>query len=303
MKKNKEINKKKQGIRVAIVYFSPSGSTKKVAEAYQKEFRLLGSTCQMLPLTRSKEFFENKDASAFWQQLEPCDLLLVGGPIYIKHMQYHLLDLLYEAPFANSNNTKNYAAVFSTFGKVSTGVGLAEVARILSRKGYGIISGLDVDSQHSATRMLEKPVSQGLPGSELDAWIKTSVSSILDTIQKRKKGSLDLILSQSYDAFPELKDEKAVLANYPIVSFDETKCIACGRCVKACPTLDLRLDAGIVTHREDSHCIHCTNCLVVCPEEAVILPLEDRSKFILSLLQKQRLDPSGPSRSKLYLLG
>ncbi|QRN84987.1 4Fe-4S binding protein [Clostridia bacterium] len=303
MKKSKENNKKAQGIQVAIVYFSPSGSAKKVAEAYQKEFHTLGSKCQMLPLARSKEVFDKNDASAFWKQLEPCDLLLVGGPIYIKHMQYHLLDLIYEAPFANTNGIKNYAAVFSTFGKVSSGVGLAETARILSRKGYSVISGLDVDSLHSATRLLAEPVSQGLPGAELDAWIKTSVKSMLDTVQKRKKGSLDLILSQSYDDFPELKDEKSVLASYPTVTFDETKCIACGRCVKSCPTLDLTLDASIPTHREESHCIHCTNCLVVCPEDAVILPLENRSKLVLGLLKKQRLEPSSPSRTKLYLLG
>ncbi len=302
MKKRKTQSTKQRAIRVAIVYFSPSGSTKKVAEAYRKSLAGAGATVQMLPLERSKAIFEDHDGAAFWAQLEPCDLLLVGGPIYIKHMQYHLTDMLYDAPFTNQS-TGSHAAVFSTFGKVSAGVGLAEAARILSRKGYAIISGLDVDAVHSATRLLREPVSQGLPGKELDAWIKTSVDSMLETIGKRKKGSLDLILSKRYEDYPELKDEKTVLANYPVVAFDETKCTACGRCVKACPTLDLSLVDSVPNHREESQCIHCTNCLVVCPADAVILPLEKRSEFVLGKLKKQRLGPLGPSRSQLYLLG
>jgi ferredoxin/flavodoxin len=302
MKKSKAQNKNKRPIRAAIVYFSPSGSTKKVAEAYRKSLTKAGATVQMLPLARSKPIFEDQDNAAFWSQLEPCDLLLVGGPIYIKHMQYHLTDMLYDVPFANQD-TGNHAAVFSTFGKVSAGVGLAEAASILSRKGYAIISGLDVDAVHSATRLLAEPVSQGLPGKELDPWIKTSVGSMLETIDKRKKGNLDLVLRQRYEDYPELKDEKTVLKNYPVVTFDETKCTGCGRCVKACPTLDLSLVDAVPKHREESHCINCTNCLLACPEEAVILPLAERSEFVLSLLKKQRLEPQGPSRSQLYLLG
>jgi ferredoxin/flavodoxin len=302
MKKGKMQPPKQCAIRVAIVYFSPSGSTKKVAEAYRKSLVGAGAKVQMLSLERNKTIFEDHEGTAFWAQLEPYDLLLIGGPIYIKHMQYHLMDVLYEAPFANQG-TGRHAAVFSTFGKVCAGVGLAEAASILSQKGYAIISGLDVDAVHSATRLFPEPVSQGLPSKELDTWIKTSVDSMLETVGKSKKGNLDLILSKRFEDNPELKDEKTVLAHYPVVVFDETKCISCGRCVKACPTLDLSLVGALPKHRKESQCIHCTNCLVVCPADAVILPLEKRSGFVLAHLKEQQLDPLGPSRSQLYILG
>lgn len=303
MKKNKAQNKNKRAVRAAIVYFSPSGSTKKVAEAYRKELIASGATVQMLPLARSKAFFEETDPASFWNQLASCDLILAGGPIYIDHMQYNMIDLLYEAPFANTGNAGSYAAVFSTFGKVTAGVGLAEAASILSRKGYAVISGLDVDAVHSATRQLPEPVSQGLPGKELDAWIKTSVNSMLETVTKRKKGSLDLVLSQRFKDFPELKNEKTVLAHYPVVAFDDNLCTGCGRCIKACPTLDLSLVDKIPVHQEESRCIQCTNCFLACPSSAVILPLDHRRDYIMNKLKEKRLDPLGPSRAKLYLLG
>ena len=302
MKKSKQKKRVQTRARVAIVWFSPSGSTRKVAEAYRKVLGGAGASVQMLPLERSQAFFEQGDAAAFWQQLEPFDLLLVGGPIYIDHMQYNLTDLLYEAPFAGKKGAGSYAAVFSTFGKVEPGVGLAEAARILSRKGYSVISGLEVDAVHSATRLLPEPVSGGLPGKELDAWIKTSVESMLATLGKRKKGSLDLVLSQRFQEVPDLRSEQEVLALYPEVAFDENLCTGCGKCVRVCPTLDLSLVEEIPVHREDSRCIHCTNCLVACPAGAVLLPLTKRSDFVLAKLKQKKLEPSGPSRTQLYLL-
>jgi len=303
MKKNQPNNKKTKPLRVVIVYFSPSGSTRKVAETYQEAFQKQGDSVQMLDLTRNKDLFETHHSTQVLQHIEPHDLLLAGGPIYIDHMQYNLLDFLYLLPFVDHQKWGAYGGVFSTFGKVSRGVGLAEASSILSRKGRHVVSALEVDAPHCATRTTDRPINPDLPGEELSYWVHESVQSITESIRKKAQGSLDLILSQAYNTYPQIRPEKDVLQAFPVVTFDRDLCIGCGLCIKACPTLDLYMVRSLPTHLQPSQCIHCTNCLSVCPQGAVNLPLTERSHFVHAKLKQQKLDPLGPSLTQLYLLG
>ena len=60
-----------------------------------------------------------------------------------------------------------------------------------------------------------------------------------------------------------------------VVSLDKTKCIACGRCYKACPSEVMSLceeeddegeDIKFMVLENDSGCIGCLVCAKVCPK-------------------------------------
>jgi len=49
---------------------------------------------------------------------------------------------------------------------------------------------------------------------------------------------------------------------------DETRCVKCGKCVKDCPTENIKLENKNVSF--NSHCISCVRCFHRCPFNAIM---------------------------------
>ena len=58
-------------------------------------------------------------------------------------------------------------------------------------------------------------------------------------------------------------------ADYHSIRIDETKCVGCVLCMKACPTKAIRVREGIAYIKGD-RCVDCGECFRVCPHHAVV---------------------------------
>ena len=291
-------------MRICIIYFSPAGSTRKVANALHDAFLAQNCTVQLLDMTKAPTLFPEASYADFFQQVEPHDLLLVGGPVYIDHMQYNLLDLLAQLPHADSEKWGKYAGVFCSFGKIAAGVALTEAAKILFDKARTTIVGLEVDSSHCIARNLPTKISPGLPDKEIVPLIREAVESSLKIISDKDSLPQDLTQSfqKAYQLYPQLKDEQAVVAvSYPKVAFAYDLCLQCMACVESCPVNYLVEENGYPNVSAIDNCIHCTNCLYNCPTGAILMDLTEKETFLQAKLQAEKLTPAGPSISKLYL--
>ena len=56
-----------------------------------------------------------------------------------------------------------------------------------------------------------------------------------------------------------------------MITFDPTKCVGCGSCVRVCPMGYLGMEDGIPAPRERRRCIQCGHCVATCPKQAVSL--------------------------------
>jgi len=140
---NDKTTKGKQ-LNACIIYFSPAGTTQKVATEYCRQLERNNFSVQMINMTKDRDLFPKKNYEAFFERIKKHDLILVGGPIYIKHLHYNVYEILANLPFPDNNVWGKFAAVFTTFGKVSPGIGSAEGAKILSERGRTVLSALEI---------------------------------------------------------------------------------------------------------------------------------------------------------------
>ena len=54
-----------------------------------------------------------------------------------------------------------------------------------------------------------------------------------------------------------------------MITFDPTKCVGCGSCVRVCPMGYLGMEDGIPAPRERRRCIQCGHCVATCPHQAI----------------------------------
>lgn len=97
------------------------------------------------------------------------------------------------------------------------------------------------------------------------------------------------------DGYPVLKNNNAILAfdQAEVEMYDETACIRCGRCVRACPMNLMPLRIEDCFHREDDEglgrfkvnlCMECGCCAYVCPAKRHLVHVHRLAKARLRKL-------------------
>lgn len=289
-------------MKVVLIYFSPCGSTEKVARFIKSEFERLEWEVQLLNMTKNVDLFPDRDYQKFMNRIEKHDLLLIGGPIYIDHLHYNVLDLIKELPQADDHVYPRNAGVFTTFGKITPGVGSAEASIELNKGGRYPLAALEVDSEHCISRNIDYPISEGLPGNEALPLVSDFVKYLIEVVGgvERPLEDLNSILIGAFTDFPHLADERMVTANsFPPVRFDYDLCGQCYVCIEKCPVNYLVIKDGYPVTLEEDICVHCTNCLYHCPSGAVVMDLNNKKEFFIKQLAEQNLKPDGLSISRL----
>jgi NAD-dependent dihydropyrimidine dehydrogenase PreA subunit/flavodoxin len=289
-------------VKVVIIYFSPCGSTDKVANLIKSEFEEFEWEVQLLNMTKDNDLFPDRDYQKFINRIGKHDLLLIGGPIYIDHLHYNVLDLIKELPQADDLVYTSNAGVFTTFGKITPGVGSLEASIELGKRGRSTWAALEVDSEHCISRNIDYPISEGLPGEEVLPLVGDFVKYLIEVVNGDKKPLEDIKskLTGRLAEFPNLADERLVIDNsFPSVRFDYDLCGQCYLCIEKCPVNYLVIKNGYPATLGEDICIHCTNCLYYCPSGAVVMDLYNKKEFFIKQLAEQDLKPDGLSISRL----
>ena len=263
-----------------IVYCSPAGTTRKAAEAIASRLRELGRTVTEfdLALTGPGEIEE-----AFRESGGPL-CLWVGSPVYAQHPVPPVVHFLEWLPGASG---KRAAVPFVTFGAVSSGVALPEMADRLAEKGYSALAAAKVMAEHSSMFKSDRPLGEGRP-AERDL---AQMSGLADrVVQELDSGQWRALSREQLDYQPEWLKEEAAAMNierlkgvHPGYTLDEALCTQCGVCEESCPAGAIRLDPYPV---RDEKCFLCNNCARFCPEGAMTIDTAPLEKRIAEKAQK-----------------
>ena len=116
-------------MKVAIIVFSPSGHTLKVAEMTKENMIDKGMQVQLLDITRNKRVFrENKLGQYLKEKIEPHDLICVGGPVYAGHFEGNAMNIIKALPYPDKT-WGELAVPFVSYGGLHSSIALV-VSRV-----------------------------------------------------------------------------------------------------------------------------------------------------------------------------
>lgn len=251
--------------KAAIVYCSPGGSTRHVAQVIEKELEHVGMTVLSVDLGKGD------DASSIINEVKNGKIcLFVGSPVYVNRPVLPIMRFISDLP----ENADICAVPFVTWGGASSGIALHDMGKALTDKGFSLVGAGKILSLHSMMWRCQNPLGEGHPNEEDDRLIRALVNGVL---KKTGAGSPEVVSLSDLAYQPEkvhAEMEKMTLEkakeHMPKKEINEELCTECGVCAEICPVQAIILSPY---PKFGENCICCFQCVRDCPEEAIIADL------------------------------
>ncbi len=220
------------------VFFSPSGTTKKITSAVSSVISDAVSAIDLinLPLTEKNKFSDN-------------DVLVVGVPVFAGRVPKPAAELLAKL---HGSNTPAIAIV--VFGNRAYDDALLELSDLLHNQGFSVIGAVAFVAEHS----IFKQVACGRPDDKDFSKIVEFASICSKKLETFSNSSEKLSIPGRH---PYLVPPKI-----PLVPKGNSTCIDCGLCATLCPTGAINSAFPRKTNKDK--CISCTACIAACPTGA-----------------------------------
>ena len=219
-----------------IAHFSPTGGTRKVADAIAAGFN---TPVAEMDLTKA-------DAGV---TLGEKDALMAVLPVYAGRVPQIALERL---AALKGNGQKAVAVV--VYGNREFDDALLETRDALEAGGFRVVAAAAFIAEHSMVRT----IAAGRPDAEDEALCRRFAADVM-----AKAEDAAPVQVPGNNPYKELKPS----AFHPAA--DET-CVRCGACTQQCPVGAIALDDPSRTNHD--RCINCMRCVGICPQQCRALP-------------------------------
>ena len=149
--------------KAAVVYCSPGGSTRHVAQVIEKELEHLGMT------VLSADLGKGDDGSSVVNEVKNGKIcLFIGSPVYSNRPVLPIMRFISDLP----ENADIRAVPFVTWGGAGSGIALHDMGKALTAKGFSLVGAGKVLSLHSMMWRCQNPLGEGHPDEEDDRLIR-----------------------------------------------------------------------------------------------------------------------------------
>ncbi len=160
-----------------VVYISPAGTTRHAAQVICDELSALGKACSVFDLgskTCRAELANTLAAAAS----DAC--LFIGSPVYATHTVPAVMDFITNLP----DGVACCSVPFVTWGAVTSGMALAEMAEALDAKGYPVMAAAKIVAEHSLLWQSESPLGKGRPDAADDRCVRSMVQKVAAALDR-----------------------------------------------------------------------------------------------------------------------
>lgn len=260
-------------VRHRIVYLSPAGATRRVAERIASRLREHGEKVETLDLS------EAAGQGLAPRSGEPA-CVWVGSPVYSLHALPQVVRYVEDLPVIR----EGFGVPFVTYGTVTSGTALWDLGVAFGARGYQIAGAAKVLALHSTFCRSPEPLGAGHPDERDLARVDELVEGVLLRIAAGdpplRPEALDYQNAKVRETADHASIAQAKARSGPLRA-EEERCTRCGACVEACPVGAVELDPYPVFGEE---CMLCTQCVRECPEDAIPFDFESRVARIRGLL-------------------
>ena len=231
-------------MNIKILYFSPTGTTKKVLEGIVEGIN--PKSANFVNLQKQHVNLDIDESST--------DLVLIGVPTYANRIPP---EAMIELKKINGNGIP--AVLVAVYGNNKFGTILLEMKNIAKYTNLIPVAAAAFIGEHSFSTK-EMPIALGRPDAKDMSKAQSFGKSIKSKIKNIHLANFDL---QVPGELPHRVWNK-IPAQPP--ETDENICIKCGKCVEACPVNTISITESVNT--DQSKCIFCCACVKVCPTSA-----------------------------------
>jgi Pyruvate/2-oxoacid:ferredoxin oxidoreductase delta subunit/flavodoxin len=271
-----------QNPTVGLMYFSPTGTTRRVCEEIAKAM----STTSPIRMDLTKSIKDAKKLEA--------DVWVVGVPVYASRMSALARERMAVALDGIPNKTR--AIAVSVYGNVDAGVALKQLVELLSQKGLNVIGAGEFIGQHWFKKFhgFDHKGTLGRPNEDdLAVARELGVSVLKKGFDSSSICSISAIQSAKVPCRLRFTGEQRVLGLLGSSTADQNKCTKCQACVKACPMGCIDAQT-LMSSPSEKKCLGCGNCMKVCLKNA-------RSQSIkMKWLVKRMAKPKNPAGVSIY---
>ena len=269
-------------MRSTVVYYSQTGSTKKVAEAIYSGIKSATGQCEIATV---------RDVAP--ESMADYDLIALGCPVFEFKAPANFRTFEENLPMLNGK----HCFLFATHGS-DRGMIFRDMGEVLLKKGLTVIGYRTWYGEVFLPSIPKPYFTEGHPDSvDLNeaADFGREMAELSLRIHRGENGPVPDVMSLKERPFPpqppiELKHNQEK-CRYPI----------CHLCVDNCPIegcIDLRQDPVVFAHKEK--CIRCWMCCRVCPSEAVECNWESLTQYFREVEQPGMLQAFEKAERKGY---
>ena len=219
-----------------IAHFSPTGGTKKVADAIAAGFHIPVVEMDLTKADSVVTLGEN-------------DALMAVLPVFAGRVPQVSLERL---STLKGNGQKAVAVV--VYGNREFDDALLETKDALEANGFRVIAAAAFIAEHSMARS----IANGRPDAEDEAICRRFAADVMT-----KPDNAEPVQVPGNNPYKELKPS----AFHPAAN---ESCVKCGACAQQCPVGAIPLDDPSQTNND--LCINCMRCVEVCPVSSRALP-------------------------------
>jgi len=243
-------------MKIAIVYFSATGNTEKIAGIIKEQLVELKNEVIEVNITNSTER-EN------FKSVDPYEAMVFGFPVH-----YWRAPRLIREWLTTINGKGTRCAVFFTYGGVHVGLAHYDIKEILDKQKFNLVASAEFLGKHTYN-LGGWNLMKTHPNTEDFEMAKEFTLKVYERFLEKNLISVEFDKPRTSSEKID-KIEQAFKRAIPSPYRETEDCSMCGTCEDLCPVNAMDKERGKPNRRL---CIRCFRCVVSCPDE--ILKMKD----------------------------